>query len=661
MSFDIQKEISLISNDIKDEENQLTKLNSVYNKIPENIRNNFSEKYMDSQNFLENSKNTLEIIKKIDEINKSDNLKTKLTLLKTLFISQTISNPYLKQCIISKLINKEMIKKIEESFLNINYPMFKGKIVMTIYEELNFENREDLEIITLYFEIYSYIANDLYKEFPNYGNLESLIKKSNEKDEKKHFYFMEMISDFMYKKILATIFYNKSDKNNKDDVLNEKELPGYQKKLSWSEKNIFYKFKKLLYYFSRCISNTFELFSILINKQNEENLNMNNKSKKFQFDKNNTLKYIISSLLEKIILFLTSDETPLDLTNCSNLLMVLLIQKVNELTTKLYNNYQYDIFGNISFFDYIKYYINDNQNELIKRQKDFNDNIIKKIHNGIESNIKEKKSDENQREEHSDKIEQLSDDITMLVHDIFSIYEIFRTNKIIEEVLIPTCQKILNIFENYYNSQLPGYNKSELSLKDLLFITNLLYNFLNICSNEFEHFLERINIFSESIKKKLSDSLINEFNPKVNELYKDFMELVLKRIQFTKILKLYNYESLQKGHNLEDINNIFDEENNLWFNVRAIFGKIKGNEKLYKYVETEVIKRLVSSLNKIVLNDIEKSNIEGKNLDILIDKTKFFIEDNFINDESELSEENKKDIQKLYSYLDNLFQNKKIK
>ena len=74
-----------------------------------------------------------------------------------------------------------------------------------------------------------------------------------------------------------------------------------------------------------------------------------------------------------------------------------------------------------------------------------------------------------------------------------------------------------------------------------------------------------------------------------------------------------------------------------------------------------MIKRLVSSLNKIVLNDIEKSNIEGKNLDILIDKTKFFIEDNFINDESELSEENKKDIQKLYSYLDNLFQNKKIK
>jgi hypothetical protein len=341
--------------------------------------------------------------------------------------------------------------------------------------------------------------------------------------------------------------------------------------------------------------------------------------------------------------------------------MVLLIQKTNELTTKLYNNYQYDIFGNISFFDYIKYYINDNQNELIKRQKDFNDNIIKKIENGIESNIKEKKSAENQGEEHSDKIDQLSDDITMLIHDIFSIYEIFRTNKIIEEVLIPTCQKILNIFENYYNSQLSGYNKSELSLKDLLFITNLLYNFLNICSNEFEHFLERINIFSESIKKKLSDSLMNNFNTKVNELYKDFMELVLKRIQFMKILKLYNYESLQKGHNIEDINNIFNEENNLWFNVREIFGKIKGNEKLYKYVETEVIKRFVNSLNKIVSNDIEKSNIEGKNLDILIDKTKFFIEDNFINDESELAEENKKDIQKLYSYLDNLFQNKMLK
>ena len=86
--------------------------------------------------------------------------------------------------------------------------------------------------------------------------------------------------------------------------------------------------------------------------------------------------------------------------------------------------------------------------------------------------------------------------------------------------------------------------------------------------------------------------------------------------------------------------------------------KIKANRKIYKYIETEVVKCFINSLIKKALNNIEKDDIKGKNLDILIDKTKFFIEDNFLTDENVISEENEKDIKKLYSYLDNLFMNK---
>ena len=643
MSFDFEKEISQITKDIKEEEKQLSKLNSVYNKIPENIINNYSEKIKDSQNNLDNLINTLNIIIKIDKINENMNLQKKLYLLKSLFLTNKISNSYLKLFMVNKLINEEMIKNIEESLLNINYPMFKGKIVMTIYDQLNNENKYDLELLSLYFEIYSYLANSLYKEFPNFGNLTELIKKTNE-DDGNNFYFTEMISSFLYKKILATIFYDKSGKNS--NIQNDKEMPGYLKKLNTLEKNILYQYEELISYLNKSISNTSELFSILINKASEDN--SNNKNKEYVFDKNITLRYIISSLLEKIILFLTSEKTPLDLSGCSNLLIILLIQKTNEQANELIKNYQYDSFKNISLYDYIKYYISDNPNELIKRQKDFNDNIISKLSDNIAK----------ERDSKTYKTEELLDYITMIIKDLLSIYETFRTYKIIEELLMPSCNQILDIFKKYYENETNlGFNKKELSIEDGLFLINLLYNFLTICTTDFNSFLDRINIFGSSTKSKLSDNFTG-FNSEVNELFKDYIAFTLNKIRFSKIVRLYDYENLKKGNNVEDIKNIFTEENDFWFKVKSFLNKIKANRKIYKYIETEVVKCFINSLIKKALNNIEKDDIKGKNLDILIDKTKFFIEDNFLTDENVISEENEKDIKKLYSYLDNLFMNK---
>ena len=88
-------------------------------------------------------------------------------------------------------------------------------------------------------------------------------------------------------------------------------------------------------------------------------------------------------------------------------------------------------------------------------------------------------------------------------------------------------------------------------------------------------------------------------------------------------------------------------------------GKIKANRKIYKYIENEVFKYFLEHLTQKVLSNIDKNDIEGNNLDVLIDKTKYFIEDNFLINEEEFDEEKKKKIQKLYSYLDNLYMNKK--
>ena len=640
MSFDINKEISKISKDLNEDENQFNQFNSIYNQIPKNILNN-PQKENNSKNKLDSFINTFEIITKIDKIKEEENQIKKLLLLKSLFLSNNISNTYLKQLIISKLINEDMLKNIEQSLFNINYPIFNGKILMTIYEQLNTTNKDDLEIISLYFEIFSYISNDIYKEFPNYGAINTLILKN--KDNDKKFYFIDMISEFLFKKILATIFYNEN-KNNNNSIQNQNEMPGYLKKLSSKEKNFLYEYEKLISYLNKSISNTSELFSIIINKANE------NKKKKFQFNKYITLKNIISCLMEKIIIFLTSEKSPLDLSNRTPLLIILLIQKTSEQVMEYIKNYQYDSFKNFSLYDYIKYYISDNSNELIHRQKDFNSNIILKLKDYISK----------EQDSKTYKTEDIIDYITMIIKDIFSIYETFRTYSIMDDLLMPSLNDIFFIFKNYYDNESNyGINKKNLSLEDSLFILNLLYNYLNICSTEFGFYLKkRINLYEKSIINKMTETF-TDFKNDIDELFNDYSTYIIDKIRFDKIIKLYDYESLQKGNNIENIKNIFNEENESWFKIKKILHKIKADRKIYKYVETDVVKLFVDSLSKKVLNNIEKNEIEGKNLDILIDKTKFFIEDNFLTDDNEITEENKKKIQKLFSYLDNLFMNKK--
>ena len=640
MSFDINKEISKISKDLNEDENQFNQFNSIYNQIPKNILNN-PQKENNSKNKLDSFINTFEIITKIDKIKEEENQIKKLHLLKSLFLSNNISNTYLKQLIISKLINEDMLKNIEQSLFNINYPIFNGKILMTIYEQLNTTNKDDLEIISLYFEIYSYISNDIYKEFPNYGAINTLILKN--KDNDKKFYFIDMISEFLFKKVLATIFYN-DNKNNNNFIQNQNELPGYLKKLSSKEKNFLYEYEKLISYLNKSISNTSKLFSVIINKANE------NKKKKFQFNKDITLKNIISCLMEKIIIFLTSEKSPLDLSNRTPLLIILLIQKTSEQVVEYIKNYQYDSFKNFSLYDYIKYYISDNSNELIHRQKDFNSSIILKLKDYISK----------EQDSKTYKTEDIIDYIAMIIKDIFSIYETFRTYSIMDDLLMPSLNDIFFIFKNYYDNESNyGINKKNLSLDDSLFILNLLYNYLNICSNEFGFFLKkRINLYEKSIINKMTETF-TDFKNENDELFNDYSTYIIDKIRFDKIIKLYDYESLQKGNNIENIKNIFNEENESWFKIKKILHKIKADRKIYKYVETDVVKLFVDSLSKKVLNNIEKNEIEGKNLDILIDKTKFFIEDNFLTDDNEITEENKKKIQKLFSYLDNLFMNKK--
>ena len=624
MSFDLTKEISDISNDIKEDESQLKKLDSVYNQIPKNIiiiNNNKKEKIQ--KNNLNSLINSFNIIEQIDKIKECLNTKEKLNLIKTLFKTTEISNSYLKQFIITSLISEDILIQIKKILLDINYPMFKGKILLTIFDQLSVDKKEDMKILSLYLEIVSYISIDIYKEFDNYDYIDKLLLKKKENNNENNFYFMEMIANILYKKILATIFDSEANKNN-IMINNENENHSFLKKLSDKEKNILYVYEKLISYLNKSISNTIELISLVINREAEDNKN------KLQTNKNKALKYIMNSLFSKIILLLTSDKTPIDISNCSVLLLILIIQKTNEEANEFLKNYQYDSFKNVSLYDFIKFYYDDNYDELIERQKEFNDDITLKLKENI---INQKKSN-------SFKTEETLDYISMIIKDIFKIYETFRKQSILDELLKPVLDNILIILDTKKDS-----------LENNLFILNLLYNYLNICSNEFKNYLDRINMYD-----KIEDisEFFREMKNKIGNAFKDFMKYVIEEIKFEKIINLYDYEKLKKDNDIENIKNVFIEENDFWIQIKVILDKINADRKIYKYLETEVTKLFVECLSKNILKDIEKGGIEGQNLNILIEKTKFFIEDNFISDENEINEENKNNILKLYSYLDNL-------
>ena len=633
MSFDVEKEILNLDKEITEDENQLNSLNILYNKLPKNSL--FQKPEINIKESINSLINTSNIITKIDKIKQSPNPKEKLFLTSELFRTEKISNKFLKQYIIESLITEDILKLIEESFLSIKYPIFQGKILMTIFDQLNLDNKSELEIIHFYFELYSYLIIDKYEEFPNFGTVNDLIVKNNENNYNKKFEFIEILSEIIFKKILATIFVESND----DIYIEKEEGKIYINKLNQNEKIILYKFEKIILYINKALANTSELISLTGN-QNQKEIN-----KEKNINKNLMIKFLLSNLFEKIILFLISEKSNLEINNASILLIILLVHKIQEQMDEYNSNYQYDSLNNISFYDLIKYYISNTQKEkdIIKGQKKFNENIINKIKENIEMN----------------KTEEVLQNINLMIKDIISLFETFRTYQIFEELLITSNKKIINIFQEIYKNKIDTlFNKDNNILKDnILFTTNLLYNYYLLCDNNFKIFLSRFDLFDENFKNKISKEL-NDLIKEIKELYNDFKLALVSKIKFEKIINLFNYQNLKAGNDLNSIKNNFNETNEFWDKIKNILDNIQANKELIKSIVNNITKNFVKDLSIIVLNNIEKGNLEGNNLDVLIEKTKFFLENNFMSEDN-VEDENKKDILKLYSYLDNLYLNKK--
>ena len=638
MSFDLEKEILNLEEEINEDETQLNNINKLYYKIPK-------EKFFNNKNNEKNIKekinsliSTSNIITKLEKINDISNPIEKLNSIISLFKIETISNSFLKKYIINELVTNDILKLIEESLLNIKYPIFQGKILMTIFEQINNDKRQDIEILSLYFQLYSILVTDMYKEFTNFNRVDELIKKNSENNNIKKCKFIEILSEFIFKKILATIFDEKNEEINTE--IQRGDENSCIKKLNPEDKKIYYKYEKLILYINKAISNTSELISLISSQINGENRENN-------MIKNIMMKFFISNLFEKVILFSLSEKSSFEINNSSRLLIILLINKTNEQMNEFNNNYKYDSLNNISFYDFISYYTSKTEKEkdIIKGQKDFIENIVQYLKKDI---LNEKITELN-------KTEEILEYFSLIIKDIISIFETFRTKEIIDKLLKTSCQNVLNIFKDVYQNKIYAL-QNKIKIENILFMTNLLYNFSLICTNEFDFFLERINSYDEAFKNDIKDILDN-FKKEVKDLYKNYNGELLLLIKFEKIIQLFNYQNLKEGNSSENIKNTFDEENKFWLNINITFDKIQANKDLVKNVIGNAAKNLIKDLSNIVLNNIEKSDIEGKNLDVLIEKTKFFLENNFKDED--IDEESQKNKIKLFSYLDNLYMNKK--
>ena len=643
MSFDLDKEILELDKEINVEDNQLNDLNKLYNQFPKDnyINNKKGEKNI--KETLKSLNNIASIITEIDRVKESPNPKDKLFLLSSLFKQEKISNVFIKKNIINKLISEDILKIIEESFLNIKYPIFNGKILMTTYDQLIIDNKSDLEIISFYFELFSCLVTDFYKEFANYGSVNDLIIQNNENNYSNKIKFLEILPEIIFKKIFVTIFQESKDN---DIYMQKEEGKLYYYKLSKNEKKLLNLFENLILYIDKAITNTSELISLIANQ-----MEINEEKNKINLNKNIMIKYILNNLMEKLILFLISEKSNLEINNnTSILLMILLIHKTNEQMNEYNNNYQYDSLKNISLYDFFKYYISNTSTEenIIKGQKKFNENIINKLKEKIQENNYE-----------LNKTEDIVENINLMVKDIISIFEVFRSYKIIKELLMSSCKEILNIFKTIYKAKIDFlFNKNNtISIEHILFITNLLYNIDLTLNNEFDSFLARINLFEENYKNTIAKEL-NNFIQETKELYNDFKISLLSKIKFEQLINLYNYKNLKEGNDLNDIKKAFNEINEYYNKIKTVLDNIQANKILVKSIINDIAKNFIKELTLIVLNNIEKGDLEENNLDILIEKTKLFAENNFMNEDN-VDDDIKKDIFKLNSYLDNLYLNKK--
>ena len=199
------------------------------------------------------------IMEKLDYIKNKNNIEEILDALKIIMNARIIDFSFKKEILNNTIINN-YYSEIENAFISIKFPIFDGKLLLGIFE--NIKQNNNYNLIKKYISVISSISS-FYKEEGNHGNINKLQKKHE-----------EVISNLIFKRLITLLLnhYNlNGDKKNKENLIDIIDT--------------------VISYISKCISNISELFNLISTNESEN------------FEILLMVKYISNNLLSKINLY----------------------------------------------------------------------------------------------------------------------------------------------------------------------------------------------------------------------------------------------------------------------------------------------------------------------------------------------------------------------
>ena len=468
----IEEQIKDLNNQIDNEKKENQELEEIIKEIPKEMIEEYSANKELDEVSLDLLEEALLIMEKLDYIKNKNNIEEILDALKIIMNSQLIDFSFKKEILNNTIINN-YYSEIENAFISIKFPIFDGKLLLGIFE--NIKQNNNYNLIKKYISVISSISS-FYKEEGNHGNINKLQKKHE-----------EVISNLIFKRLITLLLnhYNlNGDKKNKENLIDIIDT--------------------VLSYVSKCISNISELFNLISTNESEN------------FEILLMVKYISNNLLSKINLYCISNEN-LQLSGLNYIDKVKIIQKVSEFNDEMLKSYHYDSLKNISLYDWIKDNIENEINIIIENQKRFSIFMSK--------TIKDKINDEMEKKTYE--IEEVMDLIKMVIKDNQNIYICFRNFKIMENIIIPSIGEIFNIFRSIYNNDINIYTfrKNEILKENIGYTANLLTQYMNFISAFFSNFYERTSLFDSVFNEKTSELSITPLK-EINDLQQQYSKLI---------------------------------------------------------------------------------------------------------------------------------------
>ena len=519
--------------------------------------------------------------------NNNDDIKKKLSQISTSSIEETLSSIHSllltsssedTLLLLKDILYKDKIKtEIENSLVNIRFPIFDGMMTINAIDKIKSTHEKDLKIIITYFNILKYMS--LLRK--DRSNLTGKITKEDFDDE--------VISDFLYKKIISSLISLDTFTLNDIDVI--------------------------FNYITKSLSNISEMLLALQIEIDSPN-------------KISIISYISNNILSKIALFLLSSPKG-DLSSLDMISLTKLLQASNDFNEDtLMKNYKYDILKNSSLNDWIKCSLDKEIVSIIeKNQKSYVDYMIEQI----KSKIIDKKTFID---------DDIIDTIKLLIKDIVDIYTIFRSFTVIDNVLLYAITKIISLFTSLSRTN---------DLNTKVYIFNISFSYRIFHNKFFPNFENRLSLYPSDLIEKFSSLLIKTTND-IEVVIDDFSRSISKLINLSDMIMLFAVNNISTGNTNNKINSVFNIANDQLKLLSKAFSITSSQSPCIEYIIEALFGWLSHGLNKNI-DAVIKSNVVCADIEMLVNKTKEFIDD-VVNEG--VNGQIRKSVNDIYNMLDRL-------